>query len=183
MRTEATVRDIMNSNPVIISGKATVMDAAKEMKGEGVGSIIIVDDGIPTGVVTESDILRKVVAEGKSPSEIMVEDIMSSPPITTSPDAGIEDVIKIMGKNRIRRLPVMENGKLVGMVTGKDLLQLSPMLLDIAREIAPIMQSRETSYRGQRFLSGKCEGCGMLSDRLIEIDGHLLCESCAESYK
>ena len=183
MRTEATVNDIMNINPVIASRKSTVMDAAKEMKGEGVGSIIIVDDGVPVGIVTESDILRKVVAEGEHPSKIAVEKIMSSPPITTSPDARIEDVIKLMGENNIRRLPVMDGGRLVGMVTGKDLLQISPMLLDIARELAPIFKSRETSYRGQRFLSGKCEGCGMLSDQIVEIDGRLLCESCAESYK
>ncbi|HHH84275.1 MAG TPA: CBS domain-containing protein [Thermoplasmatales archaeon] len=183
MRTEATIRDIMNVNPVIVSRKATVMDAAKEMKGEGVGSIIIVDDGTPVGIVTESDILRKVVAEGKHPSEITVEEIMSSPPITVSPDAGVEEVIKLMGRNKIRRLPVMENGKLAGMVTERDLLQISPMLLDVARELASINEERETSYRKQRFLSGKCEGCGMLSDRLIEVDGHLFCESCAESYR
>lgn len=183
MRTEATIRDIMNINPVIVSRKVTVMDAAKEMKGEGVGSIIIVEDGMPVGIVTESDILKKVVAEGKHPSKIAVEEVMSSPPITVSPDTGIEEVIKIMGENNIRRLPVIENKKLVGMVTGKDLLQISPMLLDIARELVPILKSRETSYMGQRFLSGKCEGCGMLSERLVEVDGHLLCESCAESYK
>jgi CBS domain-containing protein len=183
MRTEVTIRDIMSINPVIVNRKATVMDAAKEMKGEGVGSIIIVDDGMPVGIVTESDILRKVVAEGSHPSEIAVEEIMSSPPITISPDAGVEEVIKLMGKNRIRRLPVMENGKLVGMVTERDLLQISPMLLDVARELSSISGSRETSYGKQRLLSGKCEGCGMLSDRLIEVDGHLFCESCADSYR
>ncbi len=183
MRMEVTVRDVMDTSPVVLNRKATVMDAAKEMKGEGVGSIIVVDDGMPVGIITESDILRKVVAEGKHPSEITVGDIMSSPPIVTSPDTKIEEIIKIMGANKIRRLPVVKNGKLVGMATGRDLLQISPMLLDVARELAPIMQSRETSYRKQRFLSGKCEGCGMLSDKLAEIDGHLFCESCAESYR
>lgn len=183
MRTEVTIRDIMSINPVMISKKASVMDAAREMKGDGVGSIIIVDNGKPVGIVTESDILRKVVAEGKYPSKISVEEIMSCPPVTISPEAKIEEAIKIMGANKIRRLPVVENEKLVGMVTQRDLLQISPMLLDVVRELASITGSGENSYRKQVFLHGKCEGCGMLSDRLVEVDGRLLCESCTESYK
>jgi len=158
MRTEAIIRDIMNPSPVITKKKASVLDVVKEMKGEGVGSIIVVENGKPIGVITESDILRKVVAEGKNPS-------------------------KIMGKKRIRRLPVVKEGRLIGMVTERDLLQISPLLLDVVRELASITRARESIYKRKEFSSGKCEDCGMFSDKLIETNGRLMCESCAEAYK
>ncbi len=183
MRTEATIKDIMNTNPVITKKKASVLDVVKEMKGEGVGSIIVVENGKPIGVITESDILRKVVAEGKNPSKIMVEEIMSFPPVTVTPETRVEDAIKIMGEKKIRRLPVVKDGKLVGMATERDLLQISPLLLDVVRELASITHARESLYKRREFTSAKCEDCGMFSDKLIEINGRLICESCAETYK
>ena len=107
---------------------------------------------------------------------------MSAPPITISPQASIEEAVRLMGKHQIRRLPVMENGVLVGMATEHDIAQVSPMLLDVARELASIGGSGHLSFSRQRRLSGKCEGCGMLSDRLSEVDGRLFCESCTEIY-
>lgn len=183
MRTEAAVSDVMNDNPVIISRKASVTDAAREMKGEGVGSIIVVDDGAPVGIATESDILRQVVAEGKNAANVAVDEIMSQPPITISPDEKMIEAIRIMSEKKIRRLPVVENGKLAGIVTERDLLRISPLLLDVAREMASISGSGEAAAPREISLPGKCEGCGMLSDRLVEIDGRLFCESCADAYQ
>ena len=182
MKTDATIADIMSDSPVIISRKASVMDAAREMKGEEVGSLIIVENGTPVGIITERDILGKVVAEGKPSQDILVEEIMSTPPITIPPSASLEEAIRLMGKHSIRRLPVMENDTLVGMATEHDIAQVSPMLLDVARELAAIRGSDDYPFSKRGGLAGKCEGCGMLSDRLSEMDGHLFCESCAETY-
>ena len=183
MEAEIRIRDIMNTNPVMINRKASVLDAVKEMKSEKVGSIVIVENGKPIGVLTESDILRKIVAEGKDASEIAVEKVMSSPTITISPDEKIENAVKLMGKNRIRRLPVVEGGKLVGMVTERDILQFSPLLLNILEEWARITKERVSYEREGKFMSGKCEECGMLSQRLRDVNGRLLCESCAETMR
>ncbi|MFO8133677.1 MAG: CBS domain-containing protein [Thermoplasmatota archaeon] len=183
MRTEAAISDVMTDNPVIISRKASVMDAAREMKGEDVGSIIIVDNGTPVGIATESDILRKVVAEGKDAAEISVDEIMSHPPVTITPDEKMMDAIRLMSDKKIRRLPVVDNGKLVGMVTEGDLLRISPLLLDVAREMASISGGGETAQPREISLPGKCEGCGMLSDHLVDVDGRLFCESCADAYQ
>lgn len=183
MDEEIRIRDIMNKSPVIINRKASVLDATKEMKSEKVGSIIITEDGNPIGVLTESDILRKIVAEEKDASKISVDEIMSSPPIVIGPDANIEEAVRMMGKNKIRRLPVVEDGKLIGMVTERDILQSSPLLLDIVKEWAEITKDRLSYRKEKKYYSGKCEECGMLSDRLIEVNGRLLCESCAESLK
>ncbi len=171
----------MNPSPVIINRKASVLDATKEMKSEKVGSIIIVENGKPIGVLTESDILRKIVAEEKDPAKIPVEKVMSKPIITISPNASIEEAIRIMGKHKIRRLPVVENDRLIGMVTEKDIMQFSPLLLDIIEEWAEIMRERISYRKSTKFMSGKCEECGMLSDRLLDVNGRLLCESCAEA--
>jgi len=164
----------------MINKKASVLDAVKEMKSEMVGSIIVVEDGKPIGILTESDILRKIVAEEKDAAKIAVEEVMSSPPITISPDANIEEAVKIMGKYKIRRLPVVENGKLVGMVTERDIMQVSPLIMDIIEEWAEINRQRLAYRKEKKFMSGKCEECGMLSQRLLNVDGRLLCESCAE---
>ncbi len=183
MKENIRIKDIMNPSPVIINKKASVLDATKEMKSEKVGSIIIVENGKPIGVLTESDILRKIVAEEKDPSKICVEEVMSKPIITISPDASIEEAVRIMGKHKIRRLPVVDKDKLVGMVTEKDIMQFSPLLLDILEEWAEITKERISYRKTAKFMAGKCEECGMLSDRLVDVNGRLLCESCAESMR
>ncbi|HEC77273.1 MAG TPA: CBS domain-containing protein [Thermoplasmatales archaeon] len=177
---EIRIRDIMNKSPVIINKKASVLDAVKEMVSEKVGSIIVVEDGKPIGILTESDIMKKIVAVEKNPAKICVDKVMSFPTVTISPDEKIERAVEIMGKKKIRRLPVVENGKLTGMVTERDIMQFSPLLLDIIEEWAEITRKR-LEYKGrEKYISGKCEECGMLSRRLSYVNGRLLCESCSE---
>jgi len=183
MKTDMAIRDMMKQSPVIVNPKATVQDAAKEMKGEGIGSLIVIDSGKPVGIITESDILKKVVAEGLDSSKILVDEVMTSPIITVKPDTTIEEAIKTMGELKIRRLPVVENDKLVGMTTQKDILKVSPMLLEVAREWASIKKNEELSYKHKSIFSGKCEDCGMLSAQLTNVDGRLICESCKETTK
>lgn len=182
MNTDVTVRDVMSSRPITIDSGATVVMAAKKMKKKGVGSLIVTKKRKPIGIITESDILKKVVAEEK-PSSTLVKDEMSSPLITIDPETRIEDAIKMMGKRKIRRLPVVENGKLLGMATQKDILNVSPMLLEVAREWASIAENNNIAYKKDQIFSGKCEDCGMLSDRLRDADGRLLCENCIDSLK
>lgn len=183
MKTDVAIKDMMTRSPIIISPKATVQDAAKEMKAEGIGSLIVLDSGKPIGIITESDILKKIVAPAKDPSKTMVDDIMTSPIITVKPDTSIEEAIKVMGELSIRRLPVVDHEKLVGMVTEKDILQVSPMLLEVAREWASITENEERAYKKNKIFSGKCEDCGMLSTKLTQIDGRIICDYCAEAVK
>ncbi|MBC7129263.1 MAG: CBS domain-containing protein [Thermoplasmatales archaeon] len=179
MKKEILVKDIMSKAPVIVKSKASVIDAAKEMKIEKVGSVIVVENGKPVGILTESDILKKIVAEGKDASKIKVKDVMSTPLISISPDEKIEKAVKLLGKNRIRRLPVIENGKLVGIITERDIVQFSPLFIDLVEEWAKITKER-IEYERSETMAGKCEECGMATDKLIEVDGRMLCEFCAE---
>ena len=179
MRKEILVRDIMSRTPVIIKSSATVLEAAKEMRNEKVGSVIAVENGKPVGILTESDILKKIVAEGKDASKIKVKNVMSTPLISISPDEKVEKALKMFGENRIRRLPVIENGKLVGIITERDIVQFSPLFMDLLEEWAKITKER-IEYERSETMAGKCEECGMTADKLIEVNGRMLCEFCAE---
>ena len=178
-----TIRDIMNPNPVMINKKASVLDATKEMKSEKVGSIIIIENGKTIGILTESDILREIVAEDRNPAKTTVEKIMSAPPVTISSDSSINDAVKLMGKHGIRRLPVVDSKKLVGMVTERDIMQFSPLLQDILEEWAEITRERIDFKRDKSYYTGKCEECGTSSSRLSNFNGRLLCEFCRKSLR
>lgn len=175
------VKEAMKTNPVTVKPKTSVKEAAELMKKKGIGNCIVVDEK-PLGIVTESDILKKVVAEDKKASEVLVEEIMMTPLIVTDPYIDIEEAMKIMSKCNIRRLPVIENGVLIGIITQKDVLRLSPMLLEITREWSGIVRKDE-SYLKKQVFSGKCEDCGTLSTNLRNIDGRLLCEDCTDALK
>jgi CBS domain-containing protein len=174
------IRDIMNTNPVMIRRKASVLDAAKEMKSEKVGSIVIIENGRPIGILTESDILRKIVAEEQEPADVDVDTVMSGPPVTIGPDTAIDEAVRVMGEHNIRRLPVVSDGKLIGMVTERDIMRFSPLLKNLVDEWADITRQRLDYKRESRFVEGKCEECGMLSRQLLNYDGRLICEFCLE---
>jgi CBS domain-containing protein len=179
------VREAMKTNPVTVKPETTVKEAAELMRTKGIGNCIVVDEK-PVGIVTESDILKKVVAENKKASEVLVKDIMKTPLIVIDPYFDIEEAMKIMSRCNIRRLPVIEHGQLIGIITQKDILRLSPMLLEISREWSSITRGNELHKKKQQpseKFSGKCEDCSTLSTDLKNIDGRLLCEDCVDTLK
>lgn len=116
------VTEIMSEGPVDVVEKGlNVFYAANVMRERARGSLVVVEDGRPVGIITERDIVRRVVAEGRSPSATKVGDIMSTPLISVGPEATVAAAVKIMYENGIRRLPVVENDRVVGMLTVTDL--------------------------------------------------------------
>jgi len=114
------VKDIMTKNLIKTSIESTVSDAAKIMDGKNIGSLLIEENGKIIGIITERDILRKIVAKGRNPDETSVKDIMTSPLITIDAENSIEEANELISKNKIRRLPVEENGEIVGIITLRD---------------------------------------------------------------
>lgn len=99
-----------------------VSDVSKQMNESGKGSVVVVDqNNRPIGIVTERDIVRKVVALDKDPKKITASEIMSKPLISVGPEAYVYDAALIMTKYRIRRLPIVRDNALLGMVTATDL--------------------------------------------------------------
>lgn len=173
------VREAMKVNPITVAPKTTVEEVAKLMKDFGIGNCIVVDRK-PIGIITESDIIKKVVAKNLLASKITVDKIMSSPIIVIDPFSPLEEAMKTMGKCNIRRLPVVEKGKLIGIITHKDISRISPILHEISREWYDISKVDKVFMEGRVF-SGKCEDCGILSTKLKNIDGRLICEDCRDA--
>ena len=176
------VKETMKYNPVIVKQTLTVLEAARLMKHHKIGNVIVVENKKPIGILTESDILKKIVAEDKKPGDVLVSAVMSTPVIIIEPYLSIDAAMKIMGKCNIRRLPVVEKGVLIGIITQRDISRISPVLHEITREWSNIV-GRDESYLRSQIFSGKCEDCGILSTNLKTIDGRLLCEDCVDALK
>ncbi len=104
-----------------IPQKSTVLEAVHEMNRRHIGSIVVVDDGKLVGIFTERDVLQRVVAAGKSPDATQVEEVMSSEVETITPKTTVEDAMQAMSARRHRHLPVMDEGKIVGLVSIGDI--------------------------------------------------------------
>ena len=115
-----SVREAMTENPSSVDASASVVEAAKLMGDEGIGSLPITDDGKLVGMITDRDITTAVVAKGADPGTTSVGDVCSRDPVTVEPDKDLEDAVQLMSSNQVRRLPVVENGKLVGIVAQAD---------------------------------------------------------------
>lgn len=119
------VEDIMTPMPLeIINLADDVYTASKLMKEKQISSIIVIDEEKhPIGIITERDIVRRVVCEKKNASNTSVESIMSKPLITVEYKANIDEAVAIMTKNKIRRLPIVKDGHLYGLITTTDLIK------------------------------------------------------------
>lgn len=182
MGKEVIVKEAMKTNLVVVKPTITVLEAAKRMKEKKIGNVIVVEKKQPVGILTESDILKKVVAEGKNAGKVLVEEVMSTPIVVANPYISLEEAMKTMSKCNIRRLPVIENGELIGVITQKDISRISPVLHEISREWYDITV-RDESYLKRQIFSGKCEDCNTLSTTLRRVEGRLLCEDCVDALK
>jgi CBS domain-containing protein len=116
---EVMTRDVRACEP-----STTVAEAAKTMAGEGVGPVPVVDNGRIVGIVTDRDIVVRVVAEGKDARSTTVGEIASTDLVTVSPEDDIDEALTMMAKRQVRRLPVVEGDRLVGIVAQADVARL-----------------------------------------------------------
>lgn len=116
------IRDVMTSNPVTMPASASVLDAAKKMRDANIGDVIVVKDGDKMcGIVTDRDIVVRALAEGRDAKSVKLGDICTQNMTTLSANDDIETAVKIMRKKAIRRIPVVEDGKPIGIVSIGDL--------------------------------------------------------------
>ena len=115
-------RQIMQKDLVTILPASTVFDAAVKMKKYNVGSVLVVEEGWKLkGILTDRDIVLTIAADSKDPKETCVSDIMIPDPITITSDADVDSALRVMNRAHVHRLPVTENGKLVGLLSSADL--------------------------------------------------------------
>jgi len=182
MRNRMIVKDVMTSPVVSIEETASAHKVAGLMLDNKVGCVIVVDNtGNAIGIVTERDLVVRVIAKNISPSSVKAKDFMTCPLVTVEPDAPVTDAARMMSKKDIRRLGVIYKGKLVGIVSSKDILGVMPELLEIMQERTRIEGAggpEATEGAEEAPLSGYCDRCGIYSEDLKDVNGQSLCEDC-----
>ena len=175
------VGDLMTRNFIHVSPETNLKECARTMVKKRVGSVIIMEDQKLKGILTEKDIIWAIVKKSKEDlKNILVKDLMKRKVITVKPGNDIVDAMQKFKKKKIRRLPVVESGKLIGMLTLKDVLKIDPGLFQLIAETIKIKE--ETGKLNRSSINaprkqGICEECGEF-DILYHDDAQWLCESC-----
>lgn len=177
------VREIM-SRPVTEDEDAPVSDVVRDMAELGIGSVVITSKGKPTGIITERDIALKVLLANKRAAEVKAKEIMSSPLVTIEPDASIEEASALAANKRVKNLPVVENGVLVGMLSVGSIISLKPEYVKRFYPETRLLASGWTLDRLEQTLSeiGACltenhlptyrQKLEEVHDELAELVGH-----------
>jgi len=138
--------NVMTTEVAVMNEISSVKKAAEVMAQEGVSAIIVTVEGKAQGIVTERDILKRIVAEDKSARQTKLKEIMSSPLVTIEPSTDLEDASRLMFEKKIKNLPVIHENRLVGLVSLQDICKLQPEVLKILR------QTMETPKNIQKVL-------------------------------
>jgi CBS domain-containing protein len=116
-----SVREAMSDNPSSIGTAESVVEAARLMRDKHIGSLPVTEDKRLVGILTDRDITTRVVASGTAPEAMPVEDVYSRDPVSVEPNSDLDEALQLMARHQVRRLPVVENGRLVGMVAQADI--------------------------------------------------------------
>jgi len=184
IRERILVKDVMSSPVTTIDENETAAKAAQLMDKHNVGCIVVTSkQGKPLGIITERDLVVRVLARNNQPSKLVAKEVMTSPLITVDPGETLSEAARRMSRLNIRRLGVMYKGNLVGLISSKDILAITPELLEIIQEKARIEGGKAIETIPEAPLAGYCDRCGHWSDSLEEVEGNFLCEDCKEELK
>ncbi len=177
MPTGIKIKDAMVARVITARPNQTVLEAAKIMKKEDVGSVIICEGNKPIGIVTREDVVNKITAEDKLASKVPLKNIMTKDLVTCPPDCDISEAARLMSKHQYERIPVVFLGKLVGIISAREIAKVAPAALEIMTEHLrieePLQILEETN-------AGDCELCGNYSEELHNINDRWVCDNCKE---
>ena len=122
----AQIRDVMTSNPTTVERSTSILEAAKVMAGEDVGPLPVTDGGRLVGIVTDRDVVVRVLAEERDPQSTTVGDICSSDLVTVTPEDELDQALRKMASAQVRRLPVVEGDRIIGIVAQADVARQAP---------------------------------------------------------
>lgn len=168
------------SKPVItVHIHETIDKIAALMRSKKIGSVVVLDEeSNPIGVMTERDIVSRIVSGNLKPSEVKAEEVMSKPLRTIDPDATITEAAKTMRTQGIRRLIVFKGSSVVGVISSDDIARITPELITLISEKSSIGLSGIALEKSG--MAGQCEKCGNWFENIKEQDGLFLCEKCLE---
>jgi CBS domain-containing protein len=179
LRGKMLVKDIMSSPVVTADETETTNNIAVTMSKEKLGAVIITNkEKTPIGIITERDLVVRVIAKNNKPDKIKAKEIMTTPLITIEPDTAINDAARKMNRLNIRRLGVVYKDNMVGIVSDKDLLGVMPELIEIIQERTRIENSSITGELEEVPQSGYCDQCEAYSESIKECNGQNICDEC-----
>lgn len=138
-----TLIDIVRTDVVTATRETSAFELARTLRETDVGSVVVTDDRVPVGIVTDRDIATRVVAEGLDPRATTAENVMTDDPVTVEMDRGVFEVTTAMRQEGVRRIPVVENGELAGIVTLDDLVTL---LTEELGNLAAVVEAETPPY-------------------------------------
>jgi signal-transduction protein with cAMP-binding, CBS, and nucleotidyltransferase domain len=180
LRSKMLVKDVMSSPVITIEETAPANLVANLMDKDELGCIIVTNkEGKPLGIITERDLVVRVLAKNAKPDSLKATDVMTSPLITIEPDATITDAARRMSRLNVRRLGVIYKGQITGLLSSKDILGVMPELIETIQERAQMeKESGAPEEEETAPLAGHCDHCGVWSDDLKQNNGEFLCEDC-----
>jgi CBS domain-containing protein len=144
METGVKVIDAMTKAPIVVDPKESIIVCAKLMLEKGVGSLLVKKNDVLLGILTEKDLVDKIIAKKIDPSNTFVEKIMTKTEmVTISPNEDLHYAMLLMSRENKRRLPVVDNGKIMGLLTYKDVLKIQPDLYDLFVEKFKMEKSKD----------------------------------------
>ena len=175
--TEMPVSAVMRKGVIVANSSVSIAKCAEQMARNKVGSLVIMEKGKAIGIVTERDLVRKVVAKGrKASTAVPVKKIMSTPMRVIEQNKSVIDAVAIMKRYGVKRLPVIDaQKKLVGIVTDNDITRAVPSMIDLLTEVYNVQR-----YEAMSESVGICDKCGQHSETLMNLEGEFLCEECRE---
>jgi len=177
MKTGYKVCDAMTERPITTSPNSTLRECADLMIKNQVGSVVVVENDILKGILTESD-FAKVISANLDTKKSLVKSVMSKRVVTITPDKDISDALEVMKKYDFKHLPVVQGKKIIGFLTLKDVLRIQPQLLDLILERLEIRELSRKPIASTNCNEGLCQVCGNFDPDLHELSGTLLCFSC-----
>jgi len=171
---EIMVKDAMTKDVVYVNPNEKVIEIAKKMREKDIGSMVVCKNKKLVGLITSEDLIKRIIIPNKDPKNMTASDVMTKKIITITPEENLSDAVITMLDNNIKRLPVVDEDKLVGILTDGDILRMAPNLIDSwikggSRESEP------------EVIGDVCEICGNYSDNLTKVNGLWVCEECRDS--
>ena len=174
------VGELKTENLISVDSNENVIQAARLMEEKRISSVLVRRKGELVGIITDRDIITRVVSKGLDVAKVSVSDFMSSPLMTIEEDASVDDAAKKMAEHGVRRLIVEKDNQKVGIISESDIIRVEPELHFLIRERTKL-EVRMTPNEPQALtLAGFCEECGNYSARLRKVDGQWLDEDCGD---
>ncbi len=176
MKYEALIKNIMKTDLIYVSPETNIKDIARILKSQHIGSVLVKDDHEDKvlGIITDTDIINGYVVDKKGEK---AKNIMTKNLITISEKKTIEDAARLMIEKHIERVLVKKNGRIVGMVSTMDILQVEP---ELYKNLLEALKMKSGPIYKDETMFGQCERCGNYSDDLKEVNGMWLCKECRE---